>query len=158
MTAEQTARFTLAGSVGHRGLNLSPGEPPLGRSRHRYGDGPFARLVMPNLPGEPGIYLWDLEGTIVYVGRTTTPLKERLGSRGYATISDYNTLARQPGRTNGGQQTNCRVNGLANEALAAGRQLSIWYLVTTSTDAAAAEASWMAEHGKPEWNRRIEGR
>src|SRR5205085_1353408 len=53
----------------------------------------------------------------------------------YATISTYNTLARQPGRRNGGQQTNCRVNALANEALAAGRTLAIWYRVTTAEQA-----------------------
>jgi hypothetical protein len=65
---------------------------------------------MPRLPNEPGLYLWDVDGLIVYVGQTRTPLSTRLGPNGYATISMYNTLARQPGRTNGGQQTNCRIS------------------------------------------------
>lgn len=94
--------------------------------------------------------------TAVYLGQTRTSLAKRLGSNGYATISTYNTLAREPGRTNGGQQTNCRVNGLANAALAMGANLSIWYRLTAADEALAEEAHWMAAFGKPEWNRRLE--
>ena len=57
---------------------------------------------------------------MVYVGQTRMPLRNRLGSNGYAAISSANTLAREAGRTNGGQQTNCRVNALANAAIAGG--------------------------------------
>lgn len=138
------------------GLNLAPSPLPNGRLRHQYGEGPFARLVMPTLPGEPGVYLWQQDDVIVYVGQSRTPLKERLGSRGYSTISDYNTLARQPGRRNGGQQTNCRVNALANEALSLGRILTIWYRVTSASDAAAEEAGWMSTFGASSWNLRLE--
>ena len=112
---------------------------------------------MPKLPTEPGLYLWDLDGAIVYVGQTRMPLSARLGPNGYATISNYNTLARQPGHSNGGQQTNCRINALANAALASGRQLAIWYRSTTADGAAAEEKEWMRRFGKPEWNRRDEG-
>jgi hypothetical protein len=111
---------------------------------------------MPPLPNEPGLYLWEQEGTIVYVGKATKRLRERLGSRNYATIGTYKTLARQRGRRNGGQQTNCRVNALANTALSAGHGLSIWYRVTESLEAAIEEARWMAVHGKPDWNLRME--
>jgi hypothetical protein len=151
-----THGFKRAGPLTHRGLNLSPADPPSGRDRHPSGSGPFARLVMPPLPAEPGLYLWELDGQVVYVGQTRTPLSKRLGSNGYSTITTYNTLARQPGRTNGGQQTNCRVNALANQALADDHQLAIWYRVTPHEDAAREEARWMAAHGKPEWNRRLE--
>jgi hypothetical protein len=152
----QTQGFTCAGIVGNRGLNLSPAPPPPGRLRHPYGDGPFARLVMPRLPNEPGLYLWDVDGSIVYVGQTRTPLSKRLGPNGYSTISPYNTLARQPGKTNGGQQTNCRINVLANAALVAGRRIAIWYRVTAAETAASEEARWMSTFGVAEWNRRIE--
>jgi hypothetical protein len=91
-----------------------------------------------------------------YVGQTRTPLSKRLGPNGYATITTYNTLARQPGRTNGGQQTNCRVNALSNQALVDGHQLAIWYRVTPADRAHIEEARWMTTHGKPEWNRRLE--
>ena len=111
---------------------------------------------MPRLPNEPGLYLWDVAGTIMYVGQTRTPLAKRLGPNGYATISTYNTLAREPGRTNGGQQTNCRINTLANAALARGEEIRIWYRITAAGDAAASEAQWMAVYGMPEWNRRVE--
>lgn len=153
---EQTRGFQRAGDIGHRGLNLAPDAAPEGRSRHTFGDGPFARLVMPRLPAQPGLYLWEQDGRIVYVGQTRTPLSKRLGPLGYATISRYNTLARQPGRTNGGQQTNCRVNALANQALAEGHRLAIWHRVTSADQARIEEARWMATHGKPEWNRRLE--
>jgi len=106
--------------VGHAALGLTPQALPPGRLRHAYGAGPFAKLRMPPLPREPGLYLWEEDGVIVYVGQTRMPLAVRLGPQGYATISNYNTFARQPGRTNGGQQTNCCVNALANRALAAG--------------------------------------
>ena len=148
--------FTCAGSIDHRGLNLGPANPPPGRSRHHYGNGPFAKLVMPKLPTEPGLYAWQLDDIVVYLGQTRTPLAKRLGPNGYATITTYNTLARQPGKTNGGQQTNCRVNTLANAALAVGSHLVIWFLVTPPEQALTAEAVWMARHGKPEWNRRLE--
>jgi hypothetical protein len=98
---------------------------------------------------------FDGNGAELYLGQTPTPLAKRLGSNGYATISTYNTLAREPGRTTGGQQTN-RVNALANAALAAGSRLTIWYRVATAEAALAEEARWMTAFGKPEWNRRLE--
>jgi len=151
-----TDGFVHAGPIGNRGLNLVPADPPPGRLRHPYGDGPFARLVMPPVPKSPGVYLWELNETVVYVGQTRMPLASRLGSNGYATISTYNTFARQPGRRNGGQQTNCRINALANAALAAGSVLNIWYRVTEPEQATVEEAGWMEVFGVPEWNRRVE--
>lgn len=148
--------FTCAGVIGNRGLNLATAELPAGRLRHAFGNGPFARLVMPPLPESPGLYLWEEDNQIVYVGQTRIPLRERLGSRGYSTISSYNTLARQAGRTNGGQQTNCRINALANKSLLSGHALTIWYRVTSIADAAPAEARWMRTFGVPKWNLRVE--
>ena len=152
----ETEGFTRAGLVGHRRLNIRPPSLPAGRERRSFGEGPFAALVMPNLPDAPGVYLWQEDAAFVYVGQTRTSLRERLGSRGYATISNFNTYAPVTGKRNGGQQTNCRVNALANRSLANGRVVSIWYRVTTSRDAALQERSWMAAFGKPAWNRRIE--
>jgi hypothetical protein len=111
---------------------------------------------MPPLPDTPGLYLWECDGAVVYVGQTTMPLRARLGSQRYATISNYNTFAREPGRKNGGQQTNCRVNNLANQALAAGTELAIWYRLYERADVRVAEPKWMADFGVPSWNRRIE--
>jgi hypothetical protein len=111
---------------------------------------------MPSVPNESGLYLWEEDGEIVYVGQTRTPLSVRLGSQGYATISNYNTFARQPGRTNGGQQTNCRINALANLSLAAGRTLVIWYRAMSADEAREAESLWMQRFGLPRWNRRDE--
>jgi hypothetical protein len=147
-----TEGFAAAGTVSYRGLDLPAPVIPADRLRHRYGEGPFARLVMPPLPTTPGVYLWICDGDVVYVGSTETSLRDRLGSRGYATISAYNTLARQPGRTNGGQQTNCRVNALANAALITGRELSICTRTTLREEARAVEAAWMLTFGKPTWN------
>lgn len=151
-----TYGFVRAGVIGHRGLNLPAPEPRQGRRRHRYGNGPFARLVMPRVPNSPGVYLWEMDGSVVYVGRARTTLASRLGSNGYSTISMYNTLAAGVGKP-GGQQTNCRVNALANEALSAGRELVLWYKVTEASSAATEEVRWMQTFGKPDWNRRTEG-
>ncbi len=93
---------------------------------------------------------------IVYVGQTRMLLKDRLGSNGYARIFGYNTLARQPGRRNGGQETNCRVNALSNSVLCAGGELVIWYRVTDTAGADVAERDRMRKFGVPYWNRRIE--
>jgi hypothetical protein len=111
---------------------------------------------MPRLPNNPGLYLWDVEGIVMYVGQTRTPLAKRLGSNGYATITTYNTLARQPGKKNGGQQTNCRINAVANAALSQGSRIVIWYRVTPPEDALNEEARWMTTFGAPPWNRRNE--
>ena len=151
-----TDGFECAGSIGHAGLNLEPEPLPAGRHRNRYGDGPFARLKMPPLPVEPGLYLWQMGDEVVYVGQTRTPLRERLGSRGYATISNYNTFAREPGRKNGGQETNCRINALANEALSSGQELRIWVRVLDASVVKTEEARWMGDFGTPPWNRREE--
>lgn len=96
---------------------------------------------MPTLPELPGLYLWVIDDTVMYIGQTVGSLRDRLGPRGYATIVAYNTLARQAGRTNGGQQPNCRANALANVALAAGDEITLWYRVTAADDAKAAEAA-----------------
>jgi hypothetical protein len=150
-----TDDFVCAGLVRHDGLNLIL---PVrkGRSRHSYGSGPFAKLKMPPVPDKPGIYLLVLDDEIVYVGCTRGSLRNRLGPRGYATISEYNTLAPQPGKKNGGQQTNCRINTLANAALKAGREIAIWYRVTIPDAAKHAESKWMTSFGVPLWNQRDE--
>lgn len=137
-------------------LDQPPAEPPPGRVRHRYGAGPFAKLRMPALPSEPGFYVWTLDGVPVYAGETRATLWSRLGPNGYATISTYNTLARSPGRRNGGQQTNCRINALANRALSETRELAVWYQTTAADQTKAVESSWMRRHGKPRWNLRDE--
>jgi hypothetical protein len=111
---------------------------------------------MPELPNDPGLYLWDVDGTVMYVGQTRTSLSKRLGSNGYATITTYNTLARQPGKTNGGQQTNCLINALANAVLPAENRIAIWYRVTSAEDAGTEEVRWMSIFGVTEWNRKIE--
>jgi len=145
--------FTFAGLVGNKGLNISPLPPRQGRSRHSYGDGPFAKLVMPPLPLEPGIYAWRVDGRVTYLGQTRTTIAKRLGSMGYSTISNYNTFAREPGKRNGGQETNCRINALANEVLDRGEEIEIWYRITKAEESRQAESTWIERHGKPPWNR-----
>ena len=145
--------FQRAGMIGYRELNIMPTTLPIGRNRNKYGGGPFAKLTMPYVPNEPGLYLWEMEGEVLYVGQTRTPLRKRLGSQGYSTISNYNTFAKQPGKTNGGQETNCRVNALANALLVAGKNLYIWTKITSAEVALASETEWINTYGKPAWNR-----
>ncbi len=105
------------------------------------------------LPEMPGLYVWSSDGVALYVGQTGGTLRARLGSNGYATISAYNTLAREVGRTNGGQQTNCRINALANQLLRSGATLELWYRSVDRVHALQAESSFMRAHGLPPWNR-----
>jgi hypothetical protein len=146
----------LAGLVTHRGLDVPPADLPPERARHAYGTGPFARFGMPALPAEPDLYLWQVDDVVVYVGQTRVPLRTRLGPQGYSTISNYNTFARQSGRTNGGQKTNCRINNLANDVLKSGKRLAIWYRTHPKDQVRREEARWMETFGVPLWNRRIE--
>lgn len=145
--------LTLAGEITAVSVNQAPSAPPSGRVRHAYGIGPFAILRMPSLPPEPGLYVWCESGSPVYVGQTRSSLRSRLGTNGYARISTYNTFAREAGRTNGGQQTNCRVNALANAAIVSGHRLTLWFRVTAAEGARDVEARWMRLHGVPPWNR-----
>lgn len=144
--------LTYAGPVTAIILDVPAKDLPAGRSRHGFGTGPFARLRMPPLPDTPGIYLWVSANGPLYVGQTTGTLRGRLGPNGYATISNYNTLAREPQRTNGGQQTNCRVNSLANSVLKAGAPLDIWYRSTSREEARLEESRFMRLNGLPPWN------
>lgn len=145
--------FVCAGPLGYKELNIFPALLPVGRTRNKYGDGPFAKLIMPPVANESGLYLWEMDGQVLYVGQTRTPLRKRLGSQGYSTISNYNTFARQPGRTNGGQETNCRINALASTVLTAGKIINIWTKLTAPDLALAGETEWIATYGKPAWNR-----
>jgi hypothetical protein len=146
-------RLIGAGPITALLLDRMPAEPLVGRVRHAYGHGPFAGLRMPALPAAPGVYVWSTGETPLYVGQTRGTLRARLGPNGYSRISTYNTFAREPGRTNGGQQTNCRINALANERLRAGDPLSLWFMVTEADEALGAEAEWMTLYGLPPWNR-----
>ncbi len=124
--------------------------------RHQYGDGPFARLLMPDLPDNPGLYIWELDGDALYLGQTSLSLARRLGPQGYSVIHQANTLAPEPGRRNGGQQTNCRINALANKVLRRGGVINLWTRETAPNEARDLESRWMAEFGTPPWNRRSE--
>jgi hypothetical protein len=108
---------------------------------------------MPTLLAGSGLYLWELDGHILYVGQTRTSLSKRLGSQGYSNIINYNTFARQLGRTNGGQETNCRINSLANSLLSAGKIVNIWTKLTPPELALEEESEWIKTFGKPDWNR-----
>ena len=142
----------MAGEIVAARLDQHPPDPPAGRDRHAYGDGPFAVLKMPPLPDSSGLYLLCVDGAVVYVGHTRKSLRNRLVSNGLARISHYSTLSAQPGRTNGGQQTHCRVNALANRALRNNRSLTLLYKVTEESGAHSAKTAWMRRHGSPTWN------
>lgn len=154
--ANRFSGFRRTGQIRSVALDIDPGVPPPGRTRHRYGDGPFALLSMPELPTHSGLYIWEVDGDVLYLGQTSQSLVRRMGSQGHAVIHRANTLAPEPGRRNGGQRTNCRINALANEVLRRGGVISLWTRETTSSDARDLESQWMAEFCTPPWNRRSE--
>ena len=151
-----TDGFVKIGVICHNGLNLEAPPLPADRRRHVHGFGPFAKLRMPRLPSEPGLYLWDEDGEVVYVGHARMPLKVRLGSEGDSTISNYNTFAPEPRRSNGGQQTNRRINALANQSLRARHSLAILHRTMVAGRSGQEEVLWMRRFGLPKWNRRDE--
>jgi hypothetical protein len=154
---EWSVGLVCAGPVLARENGIESPQPEPGRERHRYGGGPFAALEMPSVPDSPGIYVWSVKGVPVYVGKASNSLHTRLGANGYARISRYNTYAPQPGRKNGGQQTNCRINALAGAALGSGEPIELWYrTLPTSVEASEAESGWVRNYGVPAWSLRDE--
>ena len=84
------------------------------------GSGTFCKFKL-NTEEKAGVYLWVLEGKIIYLGKTGN-LRERFNS-GYGTISPKNCYE-------GGQSTNCKMNKVALETAKAGKRIAIYFLET----------------------------
>jgi hypothetical protein len=108
---------------------------------HQWGFGPFCKLRVPELVRASGVYAFCRRERVLLIGETGD-LKQRLGSRGYATISPGNCFA-------SGQRTNCKVSHLILREAMAGLSTSVW--INWTDDYKALEASMFQEY-KPPWN------
>lgn len=116
---------------------------PEGRPLNPNAAGPFVRIVLSDrLPSEPGVYAVTVDDSVVYLGRSRTPLRDRWGPRGYAVIHRRNTY-------NDGQSTNCRINHHIGQALASGAQVALWTYVTDQPVQVEVE---LERALRPTWN------
>lgn len=95
--------------INKKGLTLS-----------HYGDGVFCcfRIEAGNWPG---VYLWVVEGNIIYIGETSA-LRRRF-NEGYGNISPRNCYV-------GGQSTNCKMNKVVLDHFERGKRISLYFYKT----------------------------
>ena len=84
------------------------------------GKGAFCRFVI-DAEDVPGVYLWIVDGEIIYIGETKN-LRKRFNT-GYGNISPRNCYL-------GGQSTNCKMNKVVLEYFEAGKQIKLYFLKT----------------------------
>jgi hypothetical protein len=114
-----------------RALKLLPG-----------GDGPFCKFsISSQWQGRPGVYVFLVDGALVYVGECEC-LAKRV-NQGYGCIAPRNCFL-------GGQSTNIRINRLIRDAILRGRRVELAFCCTESRKRVESE---MINRLSPPWNR-----
>jgi hypothetical protein len=85
-----------------------------------YGEGAFCRFRI-DADDVPGVYLWVVDGHIIYIGETDK-LRRRFNT-GYGNISPRNCYA-------GGQSTNCKMNKVVLSYYENGRRIRLYFYQT----------------------------
>ncbi len=85
-----------------------------------HGKGAFCRFSI-NAGDWPGVYLWVIDGQIIYIGETIN-LQQRF-NKGYGTISPRNCYI-------GGQNTNCKMNKIILDYHELGKIISLYFYPT----------------------------
>lgn len=109
---------------------------------HKYGSGPFVFLRLAPLPTEPGVYAIVEGDRVLYVGKASVTIQVRW-QLGYQSIQPRNCFQ-------GGQSTNCRVNNLIHDALAASRHIDLYLLATPNYVEVEDELIALVQ---PPWNK-----
>ena len=91
-----------------------------GKSLHRYGSGTFCRFSI-DAGKWPGVYLWIVDGEILYIGETSNLV--RRFNTGYGAIAGINCFE-------GGQTTNCKMNKLVLDLAKAGKVVKLYFFST----------------------------
>lgn len=86
-----------------------------------YGKGDFCRFRI-GADGSAGVYLWVVDGQIIYIGETAN-LRQRFNA-GYGNISPRNCYV-------GGQSTNCKMNKVVLGLFERGKVVSLYFYQTT---------------------------
>lgn len=84
------------------------------------GNGAFCRFSI-EADEVPGVYLWVLDGKVIYIGETSQ-LRRRF-NMGYGNISPRNCYL-------GGQSTNCRMNKVVMELFEIGKIIDLYFYET----------------------------
>ena len=84
------------------------------------GSGAFCRFTL-HAPAVSGVYLWIVEGKIIYIGETVN-LHQRFNT-GYGNISPRNCYL-------GGQSTNCKMNKVVMEHYRRGTPVDLYFYET----------------------------
>ena len=95
-----------------------------GKDRKRlnqYGAGAFCRFSI-RAEDVPGVYLWVVDGGIIYIGETVK-LRQRFNS-GYGVIQPVNCYL-------GGQTTNCKMNKVVRSLFLKGKRVQLYFYQTT---------------------------
>ena len=111
---------------------------------NRYGEGPFCRFTVKDLPSTSGVYALTVDGVVAYVGKADN-LTQRWGPQGYGNISPRNCYV-------GGQSTNCKVNNYILLCTREDRRTDLW--IHETSDAGSVEAKVIRELDPP-WNGQI---
>ncbi len=109
-----------------------------------HGDLTYSRfsIVDPEWPGEKGLYIYELAGQVMYVGRCLDTFAKRI-NQGYGRIHPKNCFL-------DGQSTNCRLNSLVTKHRR-GIRLYLCRMEATS-DIASSEQTMITAYDPP-WNR-----
>jgi hypothetical protein len=128
-----------------RPICYDPGmRSPLAASgqRHPDGLGPFCRFRAPSAPASAGVYVFLVDGAVVYVGISAN-LRRRL-NREYGRISPRNCFQ-------GGPRTTCRINASLYQKADAGSRIDLLIKQTPNPQEAEGE---LIESFRPAWNLR----
>ncbi len=87
---------------------------------HPYGAGPFCRFSI-RAEDVPGVYLWVVDGKIIYIGETVN-LRQRFNV-GYGIIQPANCYY-------GGQSTNCKMNKVVRSLFLQGKRVKLYFYHT----------------------------
>jgi len=113
---------------------------------HAYGAGPFCRFRIARRRREPGLYVLTLDGVPVYAGECVD-LERRWGPNGYGGISPRNCFE-------GGQPTNCRINGAILSAVRESGRIELWFhALDDDTDMRRMAETRLIQALRPTWNR-----
>lgn len=85
-----------------------------------YGKGAFCRFAI-SAEDLPGVYLWVVDGEIIYIGETVG-LRRRFNA-GYGNISPRNCYV-------GGQNTNCKMNKMVLDLYEQGKIVRLYFHIT----------------------------
>jgi hypothetical protein len=114
--------------------------------------GPFCRLAVAEpAPERPGVYVWCVNGYVMYVGKAD---HLRQITHGYFMGRPFNDYTYMPlSKVRQPSNPRVRVNGLLNRAFEDNLTVSWWWLETGSAVEASRLEAELIDRWNPPWNR-----